>query len=38
MKDTMKHWSLFKYRVDDLEWHNCIIYGTLALLNHDDYE
>ena len=37
LKDTLKHWSLFKYRDDDLEWRYCIIYGTFSLLNHDDF-
>jgi hypothetical protein len=37
LKDTMKHWSMFQYRDDDLVWHYCIIYGTVALLNHDDF-
>ena len=36
LKDTLKHWSLFKYCDDDLEWHYCIIYGTLSLVNHAD--
>ena len=38
LKDTLKHWSLFKYRDDDLEWYySCIIYGTLSLRNHDNF-
>jgi len=37
LKEDLKHWSLFKYRDDDLEWHYCIIYGTVSLLNHDSF-
>jgi len=37
LKEDLKHWSLFKYRDDDLEWHYCIIYGTVSLLNHDTF-
>jgi hypothetical protein len=37
LKDELHHWNLFKYRDDDLEWHYCIIYGTLSLLNHNEF-
>jgi hypothetical protein len=37
LKEELHHWSLFKYRDADLEWHYCIIYGTLSLLNHHDF-
>jgi len=35
LKNNMHHWSLFCYRDDELEMHYCVIYGTVALINHD---
>ena len=33
----LNHWSLFSYRDKDLQMHFCVIYGTVALINHDKY-
>jgi hypothetical protein len=35
LKEDLGHWSLFCYRDKELEWHYCVLFGTVALINHD---
>jgi hypothetical protein len=35
LKEDLSHWSLFSYRDKELEWHYCVLFGTVALINHD---
>jgi hypothetical protein len=35
LKEVLGHWSLFCYRDKELEWHYCVLFGTVALINHD---
>jgi hypothetical protein len=35
LKEDLGHWSLFSYRDKELELHYCVLFGTVALINHD---